>query len=139
MRFFTRLQDAIRRFMLGRYGTDRLNRHLILLWLLVAILNLGLKNLILSCIELIFCGITFFRMLSRNVLKRQEENRAYGALLQRLLRPLRRTAVRIRDRKTTRFFRCPSCSADIRMPRRIGKFKIRCTKCGHVFFKEFKK
>ena len=139
MRFLSRLRESMDRFMLGRYGTDRLNRHLILIWLFVAILNLFLGNLILYVLELFLCFYTFFRMLSRNVLKRQAENRAYSRFFQGLTGGFRHFFVRFRDRKTTNFFRCPACSAPIRMPKRIGKFKIRCRKCGNVFVKEFKK
>lgn len=139
MNFFRRVQESVSRFMMGRYGTDTLNRHLIVLWLVLAIVNAFLHSLVVYIGELILCFATFFRMLSKNVVKRQRENASYYRLMQKWKRSFRHIAVRFRERKTTRFFKCPSCSAPIRMPRKVGRFNIRCQKCGTTFTKEFKR
>lgn len=139
MSFFQRLGESLRRFMAGRYGTDLLNRHLIFLWFCLAIANLLFHSLILYLLELLLSFVVFWRMLSRNFVKRQKENAAYYEWTKKVSFFFRHLSVRFRERKTSRFFRCPSCSAPIKMPRKIGKFQIRCQKCGHSFIKEFKK
>lgn len=139
MSFFQRLRDSIARFMYGRYGTDSLNRFLIVTWLIAAIFNGFLHSVLLYLVELVLCFFVFFRMLSRNFVKRQKENATYYRISNRWKAMLRRLSVRIRERKTTRFFNCPYCKAPIRMPRKIGKFNIRCGKCGKTFQKEFKR
>lgn len=126
----------MRRFMYGRYGTDQLN-----FLLLFSALGLSLINVILSaiCAEskvyyylyLIFSllvygllGFALFRMFSRNIYKRQRENR-------RLLN----FWTRLRDRKN-RYFRCPNCRQTVRVPRHRGKINIRCPKCGEKFIRK---
>lgn len=126
----------MRRFMYGRYGTDQLN-----FVLLFSALGLSLVNGILSAIfaestvyyylYLIFSllvygllGFALFRMFSRNIYKRQRENR-------RLLN----FWTRLRDRKN-RYFRCPNCKQTVRVPRHRGKINIRCPKCGEKFIRK---
>ena len=139
MSFFVRIKDRMDQFMRGRYGTDTLNRHLILVWFLFVIANAFLHSLVVYVIELIFCFITFYRMFSRNIVKRQGENAAYYRMRQKWNRAVRHLLVRFRERKTSRFFKCPNCKANIRMPRKVGRFNIRCQKCGTNFQKEFKR
>lgn len=139
MSFLNRLKIAFSRFMIGRYGTDTLNRHLLLFWLFIYLLNFIFHSLLLYILGLCVCAITFFRMFSRNAIRRQRENAAYWRLYQKNMRRFKHVLIRFRDRKTTRFFKCPYCKAPIRMPRRIGKFNIRCQKCSQTFQKEFKR
>ncbi len=139
MSFFSRITSAIQRFMIGRYGTDTLNRHLVLLWCLLAIANIFLNSFVLYLIELFLSVFALYRTLSRNFVKRQRENAAYYRFLTKATKGFSHIFVRFRDRKTTRFFHCPNCGAPIKMPRKIGRFRIRCQKCGESFVKEFKR
>ena len=139
MNFFSRLNQGLSRFMYGRYGNDSLNRFLIGLWLGEAILNLFFHSVILYLIGTVLSVVVFFRMLSKNTVKRRRENAAWYEFSTKVKASFRLLAVRIRDRKVARFFKCPKCKAPIRMPRKVGKFNVRCTKCGTVFQKEFKK
>ncbi len=139
MSFFTKLNLAFSRFMYGRYGNDSLNQFLIVVWLIEAVLNLFFGSIILYVLGLILCVVVFYRMLSKNIVKRQKENAEWYRFSQKCRGTFCRLKVRIRDRKTTRFFHCPHCKAPIRMPRKVGKFNIRCRQCGNTFQKEFKK
>ncbi len=139
MSFFSKISGAISRFMNGRYGNDSFNQFLIILWLIEAFLNLFLNSLVLYVFGIVLCVVVFFRMLSKNIVKRQRENAAWYHFSKKIGNRFRHFSVRIRDRKTTRFFHCPYCKAPIRMPRKIGKFNIRCRGCGKSFQKEFKR
>lgn len=139
MNFFARLRQSMERFMLGRYGSDSLNQFLIAVWLVAAVLNLIFHSLIFYILELILCFFVFFRMLSKNHVKRQRENAIWYAFSMKWKKKLQHLLVRIRDRKTTSFFHCPHCKAPIRMPRKIGKFNIHCRRCDQNFIKEFKR
>ena len=128
---FARIKDALRRFFSGRYGSDNLNRALLLLSVVLLIVGwvgtgllraewMSLFNL-LAYAPLIYC---IFRMLSRNFTARHRENAAY----------LRLTAP-IRDRKN-RYFKCPDCGQTVRVPRGKGTISIRCPKCSCRFVKK---
>ena len=138
MKLVRDIRDRTARFMTGRNGSDALNRGLLILWALFLILGLITRSVWLYIPQFIICVVVFFRMLSRNTARRQRENQAYYGLMKKIGGAWRRLTVRIRDRKVANFFRCPKCRADIRMPKRSGRFKIRCPKCGEEFTKSFK-
>lgn len=132
---FKRLGESFRRFLYGRYGSDQLNLALLIaavvLSLLSGILSLLLPvtagvytNLLLSTLMYALLVIALFRMLSRNIAKRQRENQKFRNLWTRLT-----------DRKN-RYFRCPKCSQTVRVPRHRGKLNIRCPKCGERFIRK---
>lgn len=139
MKFFSKLNESFSRFMYGRYGNDSLNHFLIGVWLCETILNLFFHSIILYLFGAVLCIVVFYRMFSKNMVKRRRENADWYDFSTKLKASFRLLKVRIRDRKVARFFKCPKCKAPIRMPRRVGKFNVRCTKCGNVFQKEFKK
>lgn len=139
MKFFSKLNESFSRFMYGRYGNDSLNHFLIGVWLGETILNLFFHSIILYLFGAVLCIVVFYRMFSKNMVKRRRENADWYDFSTKIKASFRLLKVRIRDRKVASFFKCPKCKAPIRMPRRVGKFNVRCTKCGNVFQKEFKK
>ena len=74
-----------------------------------------------------------FRMFSRNIYKRQQENAVYMQLRQGAFRWFRSLRDRWKQRKEYKFFRCPSCHALLRVPRGKGKLLLTCRKCGNRF------
>lgn len=125
---FRRIGDWFRNFMLGRYGSDKLNVVLlvggIVLMLLGSILGktaawAGVFTL-LSYLVLIWC---IFRMYSRNIDARRRENAAFLNFFNHM------------KGKEHRYYRCPKCHQTVRVPRGRGKINIRCPKCGEQFIK----
>ena len=127
---FRKIGDALRRFMIGRYGSDQLGR-----WLLGAAIALIVLGMIgnrtgsavlagLSLLAYVPLIWSIFRMYSRNIEARRRENLAFGRFL-----------TRIRDREH-RYYACPKCRQTVRVPRGRGKINIRCPKCGEQFIKK---
>lgn len=127
---FRKLADALRRFMYGRYGTDKLNQMLIIAALVLLLIGwLGGKYLtgwlnILSFVAYVPLVWSVVRMYSRNIDKRRRENAAYLRFL---------SACKDREH---RYYRCPRCRQTVRVPRGRGKINIRCPKCGEQFIKK---
>ena len=123
-----KLSTGIRHFMTGRYGTDKLNTAILLIGVAVCAISMIVKNpmvdLILTIIAYILMGWAIFRSLSRNTYKRYQENRRYLSLLQRL-----------KDREH-RYYDCPRCRQQIRVPKGKGKIAITCPKCKEKFIKK---
>ena len=119
---------AIQRFMAGRYGTDKLNMLLLGLGMAVAVINLFIRQPLVSFALMVLAwlllGLVFFRTLSRNTYKRYRENRRFLLLLQR-----------IQDREH-RYYDCPKCRQQVRVPRGKGKIAITCPKCREKFVKK---
>ena len=126
------IRNAIQRFMYGRYGNDQLNLFLIVLYLVLYLLFLITRFFLFDwlCLALIF--VSLFRMFSRNLPRRREENakfmRAAGPAIHwfRLQRTIRRD-------KEHRYFKCPNCGQQLRVPRGKGKITVTCRGCGASF------
>ncbi len=126
--FFGRLGATFRRFMQGRYGTDKLNMTILGAGLVLCLINLFIPfpwlSLLLTLISYILMFWAIFRCFSRNTYKRYRENRRYLLWLQRF-----------KD-KTHRYFDCPRCRQQVRVPKGKGKISISCPKCGNKFIKK---
>ena len=121
----------LQRLFHGRNGVDQLN---IALFLASMGLNLLSRVLFQNFLSSVAYGLLFlcvFRMISRNVEKRQRENFWFQTRLQ---------ALRVRgpkkDKANFRYFKCPGCGQQMRVPKGRGNVKITCSKCGQVFYKK---
>ena len=123
--------------MAGRNGNDQLNRFLLLAGaaslLLGSLLRRNLLGSLLYLLALALLGLTYFRMLSRDLYRRRSENERYLREKEKLSARLRILRERWNQRKDYKFFTCPSCKAVMRVPRGRGKIRIVCHKCGNTF------
>ena len=123
--FFYKIGESFRRFMCGRYGSDRLNLALLVVALAVNILCGIVSKLAPLCFLSYFCLIyAIVRFFSRNISARQREASAYFCLKKFFT-----------DRKS-RYFLCPGCGSTVRVPRKKGKLSIHCPRCGQRFEKK---
>lgn len=130
------MRERLARFMVGRNGNDQLNMFLMVVGLLLLLLSSFIKSvsgLLLSLALAVICWM-YYRMFSRNLYKRREENGKYIRMKYKLDASLRLRRERWIQRKEYKFFTCPSCRTSLRVPRRRGKVKIVCRKCGTSFF-----
>ena len=123
-----KFRNWFHQFMAGRYGHDKLNSAL--LWTGVAVVVVAifipapLPNLLLHMLAYVLMGVSIFRTFSRNTYKRYQENRRFLMLLDRF-----------RDREH-RYFDCPKCHQNVRVPRGKGKISITCPKCREKFIRK---
>ena len=123
--------------MIGRNGMDALNRFLSVVLFVVVAVELFLRGktaaAVLSTLALVLIVIIYFRMFSRNLYRRGQENGTYLRLRYPIVSAFQGWQERFRQRREYRFFRCPSCRAWLRVPRGKGKINIVCRKCGTAF------
>jgi ribosomal protein L37AE/L43A len=123
-----KMSAALRNFMAGRYGTDRLNMAILSVGLVTSLLSVILKfapvNLALFVISYGMMFWAIFRTLSRKTYKRYQENRKFLQLMGRM-----------KDREH-RYFDCPKCRQMVRVPRGKGKISITCPRCREKFVKK---
>ena len=129
--------------MYGRYGTDTLSKVnlwaytgvLILYTVLRIVFAFALKGNTLAPTILSICYIVisaalvsllFFRMFSKNIVKRRAENEKFCGFFK-----LRRNM--FRDRKTHVYRKCPKCKAVLRLPKSRGKHTVVCPRCKERF------
>lgn len=131
------MRERLARFMAGRNGNDQFNNFLLLVDLLLLLLASIFKNSIggfIYPLVLLLLVYIYFRMFSRNVYKRREENGKYMRVKYNFSAALRLRKERWVQRREYKFFICPSCRTNLRVPRGRGKVKIVCRKCGTSFF-----
>ena len=165
--FLQRIGDAWRRFMTGRYGSDQFSRFTLLMAFVMLVLNLFFrtKTSVFYWLVWILIIYTYFRMFSRNIQKRYDDNTRFLQLKEKVLGKLRggrgagagdsvkdsyryyqnaydnaRTGAgkpngAMRSDREHRIFRCPKCDQRVRVPRGRGRIEITCPRCAHKFIK----
>lgn len=122
----------MRAFFYGRNGFDDLAKHSLILsivvFLIYGFLPQGILKLIFSLITYGLMIYAYFRILSKKVYKRTQENKKY-------LGAINMTKTRWKQRKTHKFYRCPKCKTWLRVPKGRGKITITCVKCSTKFDK----
>ena len=151
-----RFREKIARFMWGRYGTDALYNFLT--WLNVILILLSFiatafisDEVVSNIVSIVFSAAIIFifvfeiyRTMSRNIAKRRRENeiylRARGAVKRFFSgNTSKGTRTFNRDDATYIFRDCTKCQSTLRLPRRVGKHKVRCPRCSHSFYVVAKK
>lgn len=127
------MKERLARFMYGRYGEDNLNRFLSILALILCIISLLTRWTVLSTLAIALLVFTMFRMFSRNTGRRQQENLAYLRAKGKITGFFSRIKKRLHDRKTHRYYKCPSCRQEVRVPKGKGRIRIHCPKCQTSF------
>ena len=126
--FSAKLSAALRSFMTGRYGTDRLNMVILCAGLFVSLLSMWIRVPALNMLFFVLSyGLMIWaicRSLSRNTYKRYQENRRFLQFWNRL-----------KDRQN-RYFDCPKCRQVVRVPRGKGKISITCPRCKEKFIRK---
>ena len=132
----TAMREKLARFMAGRNGNDQLNMFLLgvaAALLILATLLRGNVSRGIYIAALALLGYTYFRMFSRNLSRRREENGRYLRLQYRAAAAWKVRKEKWVQRKDYKFFTCPSCKTTLRVPRGHGRIKIVCRKCGNTF------
>ena len=122
--------------MVGRNGNDQLNHFLLGLALVLLVIAAIFKDnfgRITYIVIFALLGYAYFRMFSRNVYKRREENGKYIRAQYKFSAAVKLRKEQWIQRKDYKFFTCPSCKTTLRVPRGHGKIKIVCRKCGNSF------
>lgn len=123
------------RFMSGRYGVDQFSGFLNILSLILVIIGVWVSSL-LYWMGLVLLGYSYFRVFSRNTQKRYAENIKYLSCRTKVTDWFGKYKMRFDQRKLYRYFRCPHCRQELRVPRGRGRISISCPKCGTSFIKK---
>ena len=130
-----KLITKLKHFMIGRYGIDQLSLALLIFSLVLSLINGLIHNSILTFIDLSAIFLCYFRILSKNLYARQQENFKFL----RLWHPIKNTFLRkwnyLKGMKTHKYFKCPNCKQKLRVPKGKGKVCITCPKCKHELHK----
>ncbi|MBR6535562.1 MAG: hypothetical protein IKT65_08275 [Clostridia bacterium] len=125
--------ERIARFMYGRNGSDDMCRGILILCAVLIVVNLFFRSFIISAIELALIAYATFRMLSKNVVKRRQENQKYKSFENKIKQYFLQLKNRFRDRKTHVYRKCPACKSTLRLPKVKGSHSVNCPRCKKSF------
>ncbi len=129
-------RERIARFMQGRYGgNDTLNHWLIGAFFVIVLISVIFQIQWLNYLSLAVLVYEYFRIFSRNIPKRMEENRKFVSVLQKIKRWFAGILPGKSRDKTHKIFACPDCKQKVRVPKGRGKIEITCPKCNRQFRK----
>lgn len=129
-----KLRDKFAQFMVGRYGIDQLYYALIVLYLVCFVLNIIFpKIMVFGILTWVVLIISFFRVFSRNVYKRSQENAVFVKVWDKVKGFFSLTFSKIKDFPSKKYTKCPHCHSVLRLPRQRGKHTVRCPRCSNRF------
>lgn len=140
-------------FFQGRNGSDPFTVFLagiaFLLVIIYPLFEIREVQFGLLAAALLLAALSVFRMFSRNIAKRRNENEVFLKIFSSKKRKERRLekknaklakkerkARRKEDMKTHVYYKCPECNTELRVPRCKGKIRITCPKCSTQFIKK---
>jgi len=130
------MRQRFAQFMAGRNGNDQLNNFLLvvdILLLLVSGIFDGVFGKVTHMLVVALLFVVYFRMFSKNLTRRREENGKFMRLRYKFTANMSIYRERWVQRKDYKFFTCPTCKTNLRVPRGHGKIKVVCRKCGTSF------
>ncbi len=132
-----RFRDRLARFMWGRNGIDGLYYFyfilFLILWILQYIVRADITKALLSIAALALVGLMMFRFFSRNIAARRKENEKFMSIWRAVKNFFILQKNKIRDAKGFVYKKCPSCKANIRLPRKKGEHSVVCPRCKNRF------
>ena len=129
------MRQKLMDFMRGRNGTDQLSMCMMWAACILVFIDMFVRNNILSTIAFVNFAFAYFRVFSRNIGKRRDENTWLLNKTYKLRMWGRKEKSHMTMRKTHHIYRCPECKQKIRIPKGKGKIEIRCPKCSARFIK----
>ena len=126
------IRGWVARFMTGRYGGDQLNLFLIALYVILYVAYLFTRLWMLETVALVLIVVCLLRSLSRNLERRRAENARFLQTVRPMVRRWSAFRARTHD-KEHRYFKCPNCGQQMRVPKGKGRITVHCRSCGAVF------
>ncbi len=136
-------QRKLQNWMTGRNGVDDCARWFMgiaIIFLVISLIFNFFNDTVasaLSWLAMISIIYAYFRMMSRNIAKRQAENRSWVKKTSKITIPIRRKMALLREwrmyHKTHHIYVCKNCGQSLRVPKGKGKVKVTCPKCKTTF------
>lgn len=123
----------LRKIMTGRYGVDQLSNGMLVVSVILFVINMFIKNNIVSYIGTVIIFLSYIRIFSKDINKRYQENMKFLNWWNPIKYKVSSFRDRIKQSRTHKFFKCPSCGKSLRVPKGKGKINITCPSCKTVF------
>lgn len=130
------MRYRFQQFMMGRYGMDQLGIALLVLSFAVSLVLRPFHLPYLALVAYIPLIAYVYRIFSRDIVRRRGENEKFLRLWRPVWSILFRYYRRLRDIRQYRYYLCPNCKGELRVPKGKGKIRISCPRCRQEFIKK---
>ncbi len=130
------MKEKVQRFMMGRYGFDELSKLSLLLTLALMVASMFARNRVVYAVSLVLLIYSYWRALSKNISKRQQENQRFLNIRYQSIARWDKWKSRREQKKIYRFYKCPQCGQMVRVPKGRGRICITCPKCQAEFIRK---
>ncbi len=116
---------------LFNYLVDSLNKFLLVLLIIIVILSIFISNFFIDLSKFIIIGIIIFRMVSKNKIQRNKENKMFLKIKSTILKPFNSIIRNFKDRKKYVYKKCSKCKTILKLPlpNKIGINHAKCPNC----------
>ncbi|MGL4344163.1 MAG: hypothetical protein ACRCTE_03120 [Cellulosilyticaceae bacterium] len=128
--------NKFKKWMIGRYGIDQLTITLLIVTLILSLIGSILHSFIFTILTFGIIVLCYYRIFSKNLYARQQENFKFMRYYQPLQSQLRKKTKELQGLKTYKYFKCPNCKQKLRVPRGKGNICITCPKCKNTLHKK---
>lgn len=128
--------EWFKRFMDGRAGADHFSLALLFLSVILVVLGqlLGWKWLVIvAWAPMVYC---YYRMLSKNKLKRHQENILFLKYWYPIQTKWKNKWLHFKAQRQYKYFKCKACGQKLRVPKGKGKIEVTCPKCKTAVIKK---
>ena len=140
--FLYKFREKLARFFWGRYGVDKLGWAILIVSMVLSFASsiLSMKSFVASTVLYVLSYALLiwmvWRMLSKNRQKRYAENAKFLSVWKNIKKWFDLQKNKLRDIKTHRYFACPNCRNNLRVPKGRGEITITCPVCKTRFDKK---
>lgn len=130
-----KLKNALVKFFYGRYGIDKFGYAIVIVALIISFISTLLASkffipsLLLQLCTYALLIWAMFRVLSKNRQARYRENMMFQNFLKLTKKWFKLQWSKLRDIRTHKYFACPKCGNNLRVPKGKGEIIITCPVC----------
>lgn len=125
--------NRLQKFMMGRYGVDELYYFLFTVSIVLTFISMFTGWHFLDLLSMIILFFATYRIFSRNINRRYQENMKFLNMINPVKRKVRYFINKLKSRKYYRYFYCPQCRQELRIPKGKGNVLVTCPKCQAKF------
>lgn len=127
------MRQWLARVMYGRNGPDQLSMCLFIVAMLFQIVSYFVLYPVFSALSWVAMVLAIFRIISKNLYKRREENAKFMGVFGKVRSWFRLQIRKVKEFRTYKYLKCERCHQKLRVPKGRGKIRIKCSNCGHQF------
>lgn len=127
------MEQKLAAWLRGRNGSDELSVFSIAVALLLVLLNMFVNSIILSVIALVLVAYAWWRMSSKDLESRENENGVFLEFIGPMRTWLQNPAQAVGEARAYKHLKCPECGQRVRVPRGKGRVRVSCPKCHNKF------